>query len=78
MLLGLLKHRTHKDLAIKIIQTVLDAGTRICNVERVTMLLRFIQPLVQDPEEGGGAADDLTHDVGGWVGEQRRGGVWSI
>ena len=40
LLMGLLRHRTHKDLAIKIIQTIVEGGTRISSVEEVAMLLQ--------------------------------------
>lgn len=39
MLMGLLRHRTHKELAIRIIQTIVEGGTKISSVEKVAMLV---------------------------------------
>mmetsp|Transcript_27157 Transcript_27157/g.69109 ORF Transcript_27157/g.69109 Transcript_27157/m.69109 type:complete len:847 (-) Transcript_27157:307-2847(-) len=47
-LMSLLRPRTHKDLATRIVCSVLDSGTRVSSVERVTMLFKFIRPLVHD------------------------------
>ena len=42
MLMGLLRHRTHKELAIRIIQTIVEGGTKISTVEKVAMLFRWM------------------------------------
>lgn len=42
LLLGLLRHRTHKELAVRIVQAVLSAGTRISSVDKVNMLFRCV------------------------------------
>ena len=48
LLMGLLRHSTHKDLAKRIVRTVVEGGTLITSVEKVKMLFRFIRPLVRD------------------------------
>uniref|UniRef100_A0A7R9YYL8 Vacuolar protein sorting-associated protein 35 n=1 Tax=Chlamydomonas euryale TaxID=1486919 RepID=A0A7R9YYL8_9CHLO len=53
LLMGLLRHRTHKDLATKIILTIVESGTRVGSEEKVAMLFRFVAPLVRDSKEGG-------------------------
>jgi hypothetical protein len=42
ILMGLLRHRTHKELASKIIHAIVDSGTRIRSEEKVTMLFRYL------------------------------------
>ncbi|KAG2501801.1 hypothetical protein HYH03_000301 [Edaphochlamys debaryana] len=63
----LLRYATHKDLAMKIVQRVLDTPSlAISSVPKVAMLFRFIAPLVSDPEregEPGGAADLDDEDL---------------
>lgn len=73
--MGLLRPRTHKDMATRIVCSVLDSGTRVGSVDRVSMLFRFIRPLVHDmagegasePGAGGGEAaptvDDMDDEV---------------
>ncbi|KAG1664616.1 hypothetical protein FOA52_004491 [Chlamydomonas sp. UWO 241] len=60
LLMGLLRHRTHKDLATKIILTIVEGGTQVGSVEKVSMLFRFIAPLVRESTDGGD--DDLDDD----------------
>lgn len=62
LLMGLLRHRTHKELATKIIQTIVEGGTRISSVEKVAMLFRFVSPLVKDAEGGGPGVADLDDE----------------
>ena len=62
LLMGLLRHRTHKELATKIIQTIVEGGTRISSVEKVAMLFRFVSPLVKDAEDGGPGVADLDDE----------------
>ncbi len=40
LLMGLLRQRTHKELATRIVHTVLDTNTKITSVEKATMLFR--------------------------------------
>ncbi|GAX84024.1 hypothetical protein CEUSTIGMA_g11449.t1 [Chlamydomonas eustigma] len=61
ILMGLLRHRTHKELASKIIHAIVDSGTRIHSVEKVAMLFRFISPLIKDVE-GGPRVDDMDEE----------------
>ena len=61
--MALLRHRTHKELATKIIQTIVEGGTRISSVEKVSMLFRFISPLIRDADGGSAAADLDDEDI---------------
>ena len=61
--MALLRHRTHKELATKIIQTVVEGGTKISSVEKVSMLFRFISPLIRDADGGSAAADLDDEDI---------------
>ena len=63
LLMGLLRHRTHKELATKIIQTIVEGGTKISSVEKVAMLFRFISPLIKDADGGMEAADLDDEDI---------------
>ena len=63
LLMALLRHRTHKELATKIIQTIVEGGTRISSVEKVSMLFRFISPLIRDADGGSAAADLDDEDI---------------
>mmetsp|Transcript_10243 Transcript_10243/g.17835 ORF Transcript_10243/g.17835 Transcript_10243/m.17835 type:complete len:833 (-) Transcript_10243:476-2974(-) len=73
LLMGLLRQRTHKELATRIVHTVLDTGTKITSVDKAAMLFRFIQPLVHDEPIAGNevsagaiSIDDLDdEDVAG-------------
>ncbi|KAF6251478.1 vacuolar protein sorting-associated protein 35 [Scenedesmus sp. NREL 46B-D3] len=50
-LMGLLSRRTHKDMALKVVQTVLGQGTCVGSLDSVEMLFKFIAPLVQEGED---------------------------
>ncbi|KIZ01214.1 hypothetical protein MNEG_6746 [Monoraphidium neglectum] len=56
-LMGLLPPRTHKDVAIKVVQTLLSHGVRVGSLESVQQLFRFIAPLVEE-----GPAEDEPDD----------------
>ena len=43
LLMGLLRQRTHKELATRIVHTVLDTNTRITSVDKAAMLFRWVQ-----------------------------------
>ena len=66
LLMGLLRRRTHKELAVRIVQSVLGAGTKITSVERVLMLFRFLRPLMLDvaAEPGGPPVEQPDAEVG--------------
>lgn len=72
LLMGLLRHSTHKDLARRIVRTIVEGGTLITSVDKVRMLFRFIRPLVRDDvaslgAEGEGGLVDDAGPGGGWV-----------
>eukprot|EP00882_Tetradesmus_deserticola_P010497 GHRQ01011088.1.p1 GENE.GHRQ01011088.1~~GHRQ01011088.1.p1 ORF type:complete len:692 (+),score=352.67 GHRQ01011088.1:265-2340(+) len=50
-LMGLLSGRTHKDMALKVVQAVLAQGMCVCSLDSVEMLFRFIAPLVHEGED---------------------------
>jgi hypothetical protein len=56
--MGLLRQRTHKELASRIVHSVLDAGTRITSPDKVAMLFRSVW-------RGGGGGKDDTEEGGG-------------
>ncbi len=43
LLMGLLRQRTHKELATRIVHTVLDTNTRITSVDKAAMLFRRVR-----------------------------------
>jgi hypothetical protein len=45
--MGLLRQRTHKELASRICHSVLDAGTRITSPDKVAMLFRSVKSLME-------------------------------
>ena len=57
LLMGLLRHSTHKDLSRRIVMTVVEGGTLITSVDKVKMLFRFIRPLVRDDEPVAGEGE---------------------
>ncbi|KAI8469398.1 MAG: vacuolar protein sorting-associated protein 35 [Monoraphidium minutum] len=56
-LMGLLAPRTHKDVAIKVVQSLLSHGVRVDSLASVEQLFRFIAPLVEE-----GPADEEPDD----------------
>ncbi|KAL6753231.1 vacuolar protein sorting-associated protein 35 [Haematococcus lacustris] len=63
LLMGLLRQRTHKELASRIVHSVLDAGTRITSTEKVAMMFRFIAPLVHDGPLDGSTPSGPTSSI---------------
>lgn len=61
-LMSLLAPRTHKDMAIKVVQTMLTQGTLVSSVDRVEMLFKFIAPLVEESADGQ-EEDELDEEV---------------
>ncbi len=45
LLMGLLRQRTHKEQAGRIVHNVLDAGTRLSTPDKVAMLFRCATPI---------------------------------
>ncbi len=45
-------------MAVKIVRTILKQNTAVGSLEKVDMLFDFIQPLIQDAEDGSEESDD--------------------